>query len=70
MTRSQYIKALQEKGYKLTNENQMSLGTLVFNICEGNEIVANETQHTFCLKLSPVSDLNLIPDPWNSNSRL
>lgn len=65
MTKNQYIEALQEKGYGLINKNQMSLGSLVFNIREEDENVGNGGQHTFCLKLSQESDLNLIPNPWN-----
>lgn len=42
MTRKQYVKNLEEKGYKVINENQVSLESLIFNICEGmqnNEIL-------------------------------
>ncbi len=69
MTREQYVKTLYNKGYKIINNERVSLGTLIFYIHEGNRKTAIGTQHTFWLILSPESDLNLAPNPWNLNFR-
>lgn len=64
MTKEQYVNALLEKGYRTVNDNQLSLGTLIFNINEGDKKMAGGICHTFWLTLSPQSNISLCPDPW------
>lgn len=63
-SRNNYIKSLLAKGYKIINDSKVSLGSIVFNINEGDRNTAMGVQHTFWLTLSSESDLNLVPNPW------
>lgn len=64
MKRTDYLAHLKEKGYTLKGENQVELGTLLFDIREHTIHTAMGEQRTFCLKLNPKSDINLCPCPW------
>lgn len=62
ISKEEYIKRLENKGYKKLNENQITSGDgLIFNITKLDD--------AWCLKLSEDSDLNLIPPAWSSSSR-
>lgn len=52
MIKTQYIERLKHKGYKIINEDQVSLGTYIFDIQEGKQKTAMGIQNTFCLVLS------------------
>ena len=62
ISKEEYIKRLENKGYKKLNGNQVTSGDgLIFNI--------TKLVDAWCLKLSEDSDLNLIPPAWSSSSR-
>lgn len=63
MTKEQYVNALEKEGYKIVNDNQLSLGTLIFDI-NGDRKMAGGVCHTFWLTLSLQSNINLCPNPW------
>lgn len=65
MAKKEYIEHLKKKGYKILSEAQVALGSLIFDIRGTTHHTAMGEQHSFCLKLSPESDTNLCPSPWN-----
>lgn len=65
MTESEYVKHLETKGYKSLGKSRVALGSLIFDVKETINHAATGAQSTFCLKLSPKSDTNLCPSPWN-----
>ena len=64
MSREVYLSHLQQKGYTILNKNRVALGSLLFDVHEKVSHTAMGDQRTFCLKLSPKSDINLCPSPW------
>lgn len=64
MTKKQYVESLKKEGYKVKNDNQLSLGRLIFDINEEDRKMADGIYHTFWLTLSLQSNINLCPDPW------
>lgn len=64
MTKEQYINALEKEGYEIVNDNQLSLGALIFDINEGDRKMAGGICYAFWLTLSLQSNINLCPDPW------
>lgn len=65
MTKREYIEHLKAKGYEILSDAQVALGSLIFNVRETINHTATGEQRSFCLKLSPESDMNLCPSPWN-----
>lgn len=65
MTKKEYVEHLKVKGYEILSDAQVALGSLIFDIRETTNHTAMGDQHAFCLKLSPESDMNLCPSPWN-----
>lgn len=57
MDKKAYIKALENKGYKKLNDDQMTAGDLIFDIRQRGD--------SWCLKLNKESNLNLIPPAWS-----
>ena len=64
MTRSEYIAAIIQRGYRQVNDSQVACGTLVFDVTEVTNHTAMGEQTGFCLRLNADSDLNLCPNPY------